>query len=141
MYYPTAEFSNIEKVLKGIQNVFDRLKRISENNENLKLLEYHNMYDEGVISPGCYFTAKYKYKDIFIKTGTLIDCTNSHCCWCEISNYEEDVNISANICVMRIQGTEGFMYLWEPLCEYREEIERLIFPDIYEEYDKKVIKS
>ena len=52
-----------------------------------------------------------------------------------IEYFRKELDEYEVVCEMSIQETKGFKYEWE-LCEYREEIERLLFPEIYRKYDK-----
>lgn len=167
LYRATFNREN-ENILNCIYNIFDRLKEISETNENMEQLEFYDMLKYGIISPHCYYTAKYKYKNIIFDTGSFYDSHIGSSRWCtisvpkkewcmtydgiEITNenplpkeakgdfknieyFRKELDEYEVVCEMSIQETKGFKYEWE-LCEYREEIERLLFPEIYRKYDK-----
>lgn len=171
-FYPTTQWEYREKVLNELSGIFGKLESISKENNELEQIEFHDMFREGVISPHSYYTAKYRYKNLFIDTGTLFDSHIGSSCWCTISapkkgmymlykgveitdenplpeDAEEDYDNMTfgnretkeyeDICNMNIQETMGFEYKWKSaFCEYREELERLLFPQIYEEYDKRI---
>ena len=84
-YYPTTKLKYREKLLSKLDGIFGRLQSISKKNKNLEQLEFHDMFKEGVISPHCYYTAKYKYKNLILETGTLFDSHIGSSCWCTIS--------------------------------------------------------
>lgn len=169
-FYPTTSIKR-ENVLSGIDDIFQRLKIISEERTELEQLEFHDMLKEGFISPHCYYTAKYKYKNLILDTGTLFDSHIGASRWCTISAPKKEMymlykgvevtdidqlpssakedykNMEYSIreideyeivCEMRVQDTNGFQYEWKQICEYREEIERLLFPEIYDSYDKAI---
>lgn len=171
-FYPTTQWKYREKLLNQLDGIFSRLKSISKENKDLEQIEFHDMLREGVISPHSYYTAKYRYKNLFIDTGTLFDSHIGSSCWCTISapkremymlykgieitdenplpeDTEEDYDNMTfdnreteeyeDICTMNIQETMGFEYKWKSaFSEYREELERLLFPEIYDEYDKDI---
>lgn len=136
MYYSlTSEYGNTDELLKGIKNVFTRLKEISKNNDDLKLLEYHDMNKEGYVSPHDYHKAKYQYKDMLIETGTCFNSFSGRSVSCDIfAEY-------GIICKMLFDDTDGFIYRWEDYGNHREEIEKLLFPEACEECDKNYRKS
>lgn len=170
-YYPTTRWDYRAKLLEKIDGIFGRLESISRENKDLEQLEFHDMFREGVISPHCYYTAKYRYKNLILETGTLLDSHIGSSCWCTISapkkefcmKYKGEEATESNplpedaekdydnmklfhretdeyetVCEMSVQETKGFKYRWETFCDCREEIERLLFPEIYEEYDKSL---
>lgn len=168
-YFPTTGWKYREKVLSKLDGIFERLQSISKENNELEQLEFHDMLSEGVISPHCYYTAKYKYKNLILDTGKLYDSHIGSSCWCNISAPKKEMYMTYKgievteknplpqgaeedydnmdwfhretgeyeiVCEMCVQDTNGFNYRWKTFCEYRAEIEKLLFPEIYEEDDK-----
>lgn len=171
IFYPTTRGKYREKLLSKLDGIFYELESISKENKDLEQLEFHDMLKEGVISPHCYYTAKYKYKNLILETGTLFDSHIGSSCWCTIlapkkefcmrykgveitdtnplpeeskEDYENmeffhrETEEYETVCTMSVQETNGFEYKWDVFCKLREEIERILFPEIYEDYDKEL---
>lgn len=92
-FYPTTRWKYREKLLNQLNGVFSRLESISKENKYLEQIEFHDMLSEGVISPHCYYIAKYKYKNLIIDTGTLLDSHIGSSSWCTISAPKKEMYI------------------------------------------------
>ena len=165
-YQTTFDNNNRCTLLKNIDNIFYILEAVSKKDNELEQIEYHDMLQEGVISPHCYYTAKYKYKDLVISTSTLLDShigNSSRCTiyapikeqhmkykgreiteesqltdeesrdWANMEFYTVNTDGYETVCEMSTQDTLGFKYEWMTFDEHRDEIERLLFPEIFEE--------
>ena len=73
---------------------------------------------------------KYKGREI-TEESQLTDEENRD--WANMEFYTVDTDGYETVCEMRTQDTLGFKYEWMTFDEHRDEIERLLFPEIFEE--------
>lgn len=165
LYSRIFDKEEASKLLSKIDGIFWVLEDVSKKDNELEQVEYHDMLQEGVISPHSYYTAKYKYKDLIISTSTLYDShigSSSRCTiyapikethmkykgreitdedqlteteskdWDNMEFYNTNTDEYEMVCEMSTQAMLGFKYEWVTFNEYREEIERLLFPEIFE---------